>query len=278
MSYFVQMNFPADYTAFISKPIAWDYCKDKLHERRYSTIGEIVADLRLIFSNALKYNEGARHLSIISGMAYDSAIIMSGKLEAAIDKLLLFVSDRVGRERIDMITSHREAEATQRAEEERRKLEWERDNPGSTTQTKMRIVNKRAFRRRTTDFDFSFYNEEDNQHAESLQHLKAQYENQRIARAKMQEIAMSIGNHVFNRLRERAAAKARAKEERNRVEQVRVDAETVSILSGEVTSSTSKGGCVAEIIGDDKRELITLSLQQNRSMKKLKRKTALISF
>lgn len=274
MGYFVQMNFPADYTVFISRPIAWDYCKDKLHERRYSTIGEIVADLRLIFSNALKYNEGARHLSIVSGMAYDSAIIMSGKLEAAIDKMLLTVSDRVGRERIDMITSHREFEATQRAEEEQRKLEWERENPGSTTQTKLRIVNKRAFRRRTTDFDFSFYDEEDNQHAESLQHLKAQYENQRIARAKMQEIALSIGKHVFNRLRERAAAKARTEEERK----VRVDAETESILSGEVTSSTSKGGCVAGIIGDDKRELITLSLQQNQSMKKLKRKTALISF
>ena len=277
MGYFVQMNFPADYTAFISKPIAWDYCKDKLHERRYSTIGEIVADLRLIFSNALKYNEGARHLSIVSGMAYDSAIIMSGKLEAAIDKMLLTVSDRVGRERIDMITSHREFEATQRAEEERRKLEWERENPGSTTQTKLRIVNKRSFRRRTTDFDFSFYDEEDNQHAESMQHLKAQYENQRVARAKMQEIALSIGNHVFNRLRERAAAKAMAEEERIRVDQMRVDAKSESILGCEVTS-TSKGACVAEIIGDDKRELIKLSLQQHKSMKKLKRKSTLISF
>lgn len=277
MGYFVQMNFPADYTAFISKPIAWDYCKDKLHERRYSTIGEIVADLRLIFSNALKYNEGARHLSKVSGMAYDSAIIMSGKLESAIDKMLLTVSDRVGRERIDMITSHREFEATQRAEEERRKLEWERDNPGSTTQTKLRIVNKRAFRRRATDFDFSFYDEEDNQHAESMQHLKAQYENQRVARAKMQEIALSIGNHVFNRLRERAAAKAIA-EERIRVDQLRVNTETESFLGCEVTSTTSKGGCVAESIGYDKRKMIKLSLQQNQSMTKLKRKSTLISF
>jgi len=277
MGYFIQMNFPADYTAFISKPIAWDYCKDKLHERRYSTIGAIVSDLRLIFSNALKYNEGARHLSVVSGMAYDSAIIMSGKLEAAIDKMLLTVSDRVGRERIDMITSHREFEATQRAEEERRKLEWERENPGSTTQTKLRIVNKRAFRRRTTDFDFSFYDEEDNQHAESMQHLKAQFENQRVVRAKMQEIALSIGNHVFNRMRERAAANAMT-EERIRVDQLRVEAEMESILGGEVTTSTSKGAGVAEIIGDDKRELIKLSLQHYLSMKKLKRKSTLISF
>ena len=285
MGYFVQMNFPADYTAFISKPIAWDKCKDKLYERRYNTIGDIVVDLRLIFSNALKYNEGARHLNRVSGMAYDSAIIMSGKLEAAIDKMLLTVGDRVGRERIDMITSHREFEAAHRAEEERRKLQWEKENPGSTVeiQTKLRIVHQRSFRRKT-DFEFPFYDEEDDQgesQADSVHLLKAQYEKQQVARANMQKIALSIGNHVFQRLQERAAAMSKAEQlykehvELICPEHARVDAQD-GILSDEVTSR-ARGASVAALLRDDKRHHIKMSIQK-LPKKKLTRKSTLIAF
>ena len=278
------MNFPPDYFAFISKPIAWDKCKDKLHERKYKTIGELVADLRLIFSNALKYNEGARHLSKVSEMAWNSAVHMSGKLEAAIDKMLLTVSDRIGRERIDMITSHRELEAKERAEEEQRKLQWEKENPGSTVEvkTKLRIVNQRSHRRKMTDFEFPFYDEEDDQeesHADSMQHAKALYEKQREAYANMQEIALSIGISVFRRLQERAAAKARADQmykeevERIRIEQARVDAEKDGMLV-EVPSKPT-GACVSAALNDVNRKQIKMSIQKP---KKLKQKLSLKSF
>ena len=284
MGYFVEMNFPPDYTAFISKPIAWDKCREKLRDRKYKTIGEVVLDLRLIFSNALKYNEGARHFSKVSGMAYDSAIHMSGKLEAAIDKMLLTVSDRIGRERIDVITSHREIEAKERAEEEQRKLLWEKENPGSRVEvkTKLRIVNQRSHRRKITDFDFPFYDEENDQeesHTDSMQHWKALFEKQRQARANSQEIALSIGIRVFRQLQERAAAKARAdhiyKEqlERARIDQAEIDAKTDDTLNGVPPESTA--AFISAALNDTTRKQIKMSIQQP---KKLKRKLTLKSF
>lgn len=281
MMYFVQMSFPGDYTAFISKPIAWDKCNEKLRGRQYSTIGEAVADLRLIFSNALKYNEGARHVSKVSGMAYNSAIHMSGKLEAAIDKMLLTISDKIGRERIDMITSHREMEAKERAEEEQRKRQWEKENPGSTVEvkTKLRIVNQRSsHRKKVTDFEFPFYDEEDVQiesHADSLQHAKALYEKQREARATMQEIALSIGISVFRKLEERAAAKAWANEmaRKAHMEQVRIDKEKADAEMDNPDEGPAKlsGECVSSALIDRKRKQIKMSIQKP---KKLKRKMA----
>jgi len=284
MSYFVQMNFPHDYTAFISKPIAWDRCQQKLRERKYNTIGETVADLRLIFSNALKYNEGARHVNKVSGMAYDSAIHMSGKLEAAIDKMLISVGDRIGRERIDMITSHREMEAKERAEEEQRKTQWEKENPGSTVEvkTKLRIVHQRnSHRKKMTDFEFPFYDEEDDQvesHADSLEHAKALYKKQREARANMHAIALSVSTSVFRRHQERAAAKAwvnrmaiEAQAERICIEKEKAAAKKEN--EAEESPSKQNGAYVQSALNDSSRKQIKMSIQKP---KKLKRK--LLSF
>ena len=280
MGYFVQMNFPLDYTVFISKPIAWDKCQEKLKERQYNTIGETVADLRLIFTNALKYNEGARHQNKVSELAYDSAIHMSGKLEAAIDKMLLNVGDRLGRERIDMITSTREMEATERAEEEQRKQQWEKENPGSTVEvkTKLKIIHQRnSHRKKMTDFEFPFYDEEDDQvesHADSLQHAKALYEKQREARATMQDIALSVGIHVFRRHQESAAAKAwgyqiayKAHTERIRIEKEKAAAKKEE--NSEEVPAKQNGACVLSALNDSSRKQIKMSIQKP---KKLKRK------
>lgn len=40
MSFFIQMIFPPNYSMYISKPIAWDLCYEKLSERKYNSIGE----------------------------------------------------------------------------------------------------------------------------------------------------------------------------------------------------------------------------------------------
>ncbi|KAL7542395.1 hypothetical protein ACHAXR_011744 [Thalassiosira sp. AJA248-18] len=281
MGFFVQMNFPPDYTTFISKPIAWDKCNEKLQQRRYNTIGETVEDLRLIFSNALKYNEGARHVNKISGVAYDSAMHMSRKLEAAIDKMLLTVGDRIGRERIDMLTSHRELEATERAEEEQRKRRWEKENPGSTVEvkTKLRIVHQRnSHRKKMTDFEFPFYDEEDGEQVESdadyLQHAKALYEKQREARATMQQIALSISVSLFRKHQESAAAKAWACEmaQKAYTERVRIEKEKAAAKkeeNAEEVPAKPRGACVSSALNDSNRKQIKMSIQKR---KKLKRK------
>jgi len=280
MGYFVMMSsFPPDYTTFISNPIAWEKCYNKLHERKYNTIGEIVADLRLIFSNALKYNESARHVSKVSEMAYDSAIHMSGKLEAVIDKMLLTVGDRMGRERIDMITSQRELEVKEREEEEQRKKQWQKDHPGSVeVKTKLRIVHQhKSHRKRMTDFEFPFYDEEDDQvesHADSLQHAKALYEKQRKAHANMQEIALTVGTHVFRQLQERAAARARILRmtQQFQMEREEAAAKEAAIANEEEKSEgtpiTQRGACVLSVLNDVSRKQIKMSIRKPKKMKR----------
>jgi hypothetical protein len=87
MSFFLsELSFPADYTAFISKPMAWERVQKNLKKRRYNKFGDVIDDLRLIFSNALKYNERHKDIDETSAKAYDGAVIMSGKLESAIEK------------------------------------------------------------------------------------------------------------------------------------------------------------------------------------------------
>lgn len=278
MNFFIsQQSLPPDYTTFISKPMTWDMCKDNLDGRKYNTFGEVIADLRLIFSNALKYNAGARHSSKISGMAYESAIYMSGKLEAAIDKLLLVVADRLGRERIDVITSHREMEALERAQEEQRRLKWEQDNPGSkeVVRTTLRIVNQnKSHRRNLSQFELPFYDEGDSQEdqAEDLQQAKILYEKQRRAHANVEEIALSIGITVFRRLEERAAAKAVAHMEQ--LERIRIEKARLHGIEVECTNKNPgkpKGEFVSEILNDCMRKQIKLSIQQEQRSKKAKK-------
>ncbi len=277
MSFFISpLNFPPDYTVFIPKPMALDMCRDNLDGGRYNTIGEVVADLRLIFSNAFKYNAGARHSSKVSEAAYNSAIHMSGKLEAAIDKLLLNVADRVGRERIDVITSHREIEALERAQEEQRKLKWEEDNPGSkeVVRTTLRIVNQnKSHRRSLSEFELPFYDEGDNQeeaHADTLQHAKALYEKQRRAHANVQQIALSIGVTVFRRLQVRAAAKAAHDEQLERILNQEAKTDAIEEIESKKLAAPM-GEFVSAALNDSNRKHISLSIHHHKKVKRTKR-------
>lgn len=254
-------------------------CEDKLKHRSINKIGEVVEDLRLIFSNALKYNEGARHMSEISAEAYASAEYMSGKLEAAVDKMLLTAGERIGRERIDMITSSREMEAQERAAEEKRKNDWEKDNPGSTVEVKMkvRLVHQRSLRKKVTDFEFPFFDEEDgdhiDSHTDSVHHVKALYEKQREARATLEEIAMSISISVFRKHQESAAAKAWACEEARKahVERMRVEKEKSDAAAKEKAKenpSKHMGACVSSALNDSNRKQIKMAFVKPKKMKR----------
>jgi hypothetical protein len=275
MRFFIEMDFPPDYTAIISRPIAWIYCQEKLRERKYNTIGELAADLRLIFSKALKYNDRLRSINQISQVAYDSAIHMSQKLELAIDKMLLSVSDRVGREKIDMITLHREVEAKERAEEEKLKAQWEKDNP-ATVEVKFRI--QRTHRKRTTDFEFPFYDEEDENEEsqdDSFRNAKAIFEKQQKERARMKAVSLSIAMHVFETHRQRSDAKAWACRMAQKLHLERKRIEDKLNANKEATKEDApavRGGFVSTVLSADDRKQVKMSLSS--IPKKMKRKSS----
>ena len=289
MMYFVEMSsLPADYTAYISKPIAWGLCNDKLKERRYATIGEVVDDLRLIFANALKYNESARHVNAISQSAYDSAKYMSQKLEAAIDKMLLSVGDRIGRERVDMMTARRDMEAKQRERQEKMKKDWEKEHPGQLApkQVKLRIFSRRGsmIQKKAHDFEFPFDDDDQMETHDDLRHIKKLYEKQRDARKKCEEISFAIGLGVFKRLSARAAAREWCYNEARKMhlEQMRLQKEKQLALESAAAEELSrpKGAKVSDRLHHEDRKhikMIVVPVKKPRT-NKAKRVASLISF
>ena len=285
MHWFVQAIYPPDYQAFISRPMAWEQCNDNLQNGRYDSIGQLTDDLRLIFSNALKYNARGRGTETVSGRAYDSAVLMSRKLEAAIDKLLLIVGNRLETERVDQSIQEREAEAEERAEEERLRLAWQQEvedakaggggggeggggGPGSgssgrggterTTVERIRIVQLRRPQRRASAFDFDFpFNDDEGDAAgqepsqlDALRQQKAIFERQRAARAGMFRMASAIGFGVYERMREEGRAirwaRRRAAERRQKKREEEKEEEEEEKEEGE---KKEKGERAAEVDG-----------------------------
>jgi len=226
MMFFVQPNYPPDYLSFISKPMAWDQCQEKLKRRKYNTFRDIVDDLRLIFANAIKYNSQFKGTNSDSQRAYESAQHMLRKLEYAIDRLLITVSDRLERDKIDKVIYEREMEAAEREEEQRLRTEWQKERERArsslsggrgeqkstttvTTVETVKVVTRRAPIRRDIDFEFPFYDEESNHETsqqEALKHQKHVFEMQQRARQKMHSDTMFVGLNLFDKLQERANA------------------------------------------------------------------------
>lgn len=221
MTFFILPNYPPDYAAFIAKPMDWEKCQRTLKTREYDTLGEIIGDLRLIFSNALKYNVRLQGTETVSGRAYDAAKFMSAKLEVAINKLILSVADRLERERIDHANAEREIEAAEQAEEARIRATWKKDAttdgatvPANKTDStiKIRPMRKQMKRRESMDFEIPFFDDEDDgQHERSyfdaVKQQKALFERQRQDLAKMRQMSMTTGASMFARLQQRQKAK-----------------------------------------------------------------------
>ena len=71
MTFFIRADYPADYTAFISKPMDWEKVQRNLKKRHYDNFGQVIEDLRLIFKNALKYNARLRDRADTVRLIYD---------------------------------------------------------------------------------------------------------------------------------------------------------------------------------------------------------------
>lgn len=195
----------------------WEKVQKTLKKKNYDTCGAVIDDLRLIFTNALKYNARHAGTDTVSGRAYSSAKTMSAKLETAINKLMITVSDRVERERIDHNNSEREIEAAERKEEARIRAEWNsetNDGPNGTALSPSKVKGslrvrssiRLSIRRKSdTDFEVPFFDEEeyDGQHesyVEVMKQQKATFERQRAELVTMRRATRNIGEGVFHRM------------------------------------------------------------------------------
>lgn len=180
------------------------------------------------FSNALKYNGGGKGTETISGKAYDSAVYMSTKkLEPAIDRMLLSVSNRIQTEKVEQVMQEREIEAEERAEEERLRKAWQEETENAkaqgampqsetTTVERIRIIQRRPVRK-ALDFDFPFNDDDDDNqepsHLDTMRQQKMIFESQRSDRRKMFIASISSSGDVYSKMLEqrRAIAWARKK-------------------------------------------------------------------
>lgn len=194
----------------------WEKIQKTLKKRHYDTVGQVIEDLRLIFKNAFKYNAGHAGMETVSGKAFEAAKIMSAKLETAISKCMLNVSDRVERERIDHSNAEREIEAAERAEEAKIREQWKKegkdpnavDSSSMTVEGAQRIRSAKRIilrRRSETDFEVPFFDDEDDgQHERSyfevMKQQKAQFERQRSELLRMRFAAGKIGQNVYSRM------------------------------------------------------------------------------
>ena len=213
MRYFISPEYPADYTAYVSRPMDWERCQKALRKRQYDKFGDVMEDLRLIFSNAMKYNGRHAATDAVSGAFYDAAKYMATKLELAINKMMVAVSDRSERERIDHNNAEREIEAAERAEKERIRAQWGSDKPlgevgeeldGVEISQRIR-ARSRTILRRETDFEVPFFDDEDDgKHERSyfdvMRQQKAMFERQRLELSKMQQSAAGVGSSLFLRM------------------------------------------------------------------------------
>jgi Bromodomain len=238
MTFFIAPNYPHDYAAYISKPMDWERVQRTLKKRQYHLFGDFIEDLRLIFSNALKYNSKHQGIDNVSGRAYEAAKYMSIKLEVAISKLLLTVSDRLERERIDHTNAEREIDAAERAEEAQIRATWKKETSNTegglaaATSTGTSVSQKiRNIRRveQNTDFEIPFFDEEDDgQHESSyfevVKFQKAMFAKQRQELLNMRKASKAIGSTVIARLVQCQMAKKWADDTRQGKTENSVDA------------------------------------------------------
>lgn len=285
MTFFLQPTFPPDYCAYISKPISWQQIHQNLQNRNYNTIKQVVDDLRLIFTNAQKYNEKLRSIDPVSSQAYDSAILMSKKLEVAIVRMLITVSDRIQRDKIDQIILDREIEANERAEEETLKQTWkkERDKSKSSSSTStvvdqpkvvvetIKIVQKKTAPRRNIYYDEEPTHQRSDVEASRHQVLMQRQQKQRRDRAEMQKASKSLGLLVYASLAERSRAISWAKAQSDAILSKKASLVPDNIADSSQTTgdTTSKASSISATL-KEKRVPISLSMRK-KSRKKLKR-------
>ena len=259
------------------------------------------------FSNALKYNGGGKGTETISGKAYDSAVYMSTKkLEPAIDRMLLSVSNRIETDKVEQVMQEREIEAEERAEEERLRKAWQEETENAkaqgtapqtetTTVERIRIIQRRPIRK-ALDFDFPFNDDDDDNqepsHLDTMRQQKMIFESQRSDRRKMFTTSMSSSSDVYSRMlqqrkaiawaRMKAAAKAASVKEAKAASGETLD----DAATGESKDSSKNADSshVGEKAGKDREQINEKlktalgNLKQKKTKKKKKSKASINVF
>jgi uncharacterized DUF497 family protein len=240
-------------------------------------MGDAVGDLRLIFSNALKYNARAKGTETVSGIAYDAAIYMSKKLELAIDKMMISVSDRLERERIEHAIAEREIDAAERAEEERMRAQWTgssgakpQESTVDTVET-VRIISRRPQQQKEMrDFEFPYFDEEEGRHEQSyIDYMRQQrltFEKQMKERKVMKATAQKVGVAVFARLQQRTAAICWARDIAKEESQ-----ESNSLSTNQEQSQVAAGSSALAELNRSDRTQIKMQVTKKPKAKKRKR-------
>jgi len=293
MQFFLLPNYPADYFGYIPHPMDWETSYGRFREKQYETFGEIVRDLRLIFSNALKYNGRMKDVDSVSKKAYDDAVTMSEKLEAAVQRMVITISDRVEREKVEQVVLDREMEIAQKEEEERVRKEWQQERerggpiaPGAPKGDSSTIkVVRRSNVRKGLDFDFPFYDEEGTQEQSAVEvssNQKKMYEEQQGERIRTDRATQYLGYAVHHKLQERSFAIHWAKQ---LTEKIQLNlSQKQNIINGKPGSDangTTKEGLhnndtasfVASLLEKSDRSQIKLSISTSCKQKKRKHRT-----
>ena len=143
------------------------------------------------------------------------------RLEPAIDRMTISVSNRLETDKVEQVIAERELEAEERAEEERLRKAWQQetenakhDRSVTTTVEKIRIIQRRPTRK-ALDFDFPFNDDEEGSqepsHIDALRQQKLIFESQRADRVKMFKTSIALGGSVYSRMFEQSKAAAWAK-------------------------------------------------------------------
>ena len=296
MVFFLTPNYPADYAAYISKPMDWERVNRTLRKRGYDKFGEVIEDLRLIFKNALKYNGAHKGTDTISGQAYASAEYMSTKLESAINRMMVSVSDRLERERIDDAILDREREVHDGADdaldrESTKNKAVEEDDPDDEDYSPMptsvrintsRIRQRAAAQARETDVEVF----EDEQHHErtDIEFAKLQktmFEKQRESCQKKRSAIRELGIALFSRLAERMPDRVGVKKDDSKSIEGKTttsasldDVEMKEAAGGSNKNETSKtvqASAVRDLLEQPHREMLKMTITKKKRKTKKSR-------
>ncbi len=126
MESFIAPVYPADYDAVVVKRMDLAEIMGNLDKRKYLSYKAFIDDIRLIFSNAHKYNERFKEVSPISKAICEAANVMSEVVEKMIVQLGFKVSDSRGVGRVETRNTKR-IEIDRKNESKRQKEEAAKD-------------------------------------------------------------------------------------------------------------------------------------------------------
>ena len=174
------------------------------------------------------------------------------KLEPAIDRMLLSVSNRIETDKVEQVIQEREIEAEERAEEERLRKAWQEETENAkaqgtapqaetTTVERIRIIQRRPVRK-ALDFDFPFNDDDDDNqepsHLDTMRQQKMIFESQRSDRRKMFITSISLSGDVYSRMLQQRKAIAWA---RKKAAEKAASVKEAKAISGESLGDAAAG-------------------------------------